>query len=105
MIGVSIHWTFRVISDVDLFAHADRVTEALLELEQSTPALLDSAVSADRRRGVVEIEVSASGQSEDEAVAAGQDAVTAAIRAAGAELVSMVPTGLETTRLEPALKA
>ncbi|MGQ0773354.1 MAG: hypothetical protein ACT4NY_02880 [Pseudonocardiales bacterium] len=105
MIGVTIHWKFRVISDVDLFEHADRVAEALLELERSTPALVDSAVSADRRMGIVEIEVSASGQSEDEAVTTGQDAVTAALRATGAALVTMVPTSLETKRLEPALKA
>jgi len=64
--------------------------------------VLDSAVSVDRGLRVVEIEVSASGQSEDEAVEAGQSAVTAAIRAAGAELVWLLPTDLRTTRLAPA---
>lgn len=101
-IGVAIHWKFRAAGTVDIFEFADRVTEALLELERSTPAVLDSAVSVDRGQRVVEIEVSSSGQSEDEAVEAGQSAVTAAIRAAGAELVSLLPTDLRTTRLAPA---
>ncbi|MGH3928664.1 MAG: hypothetical protein ACRDTF_01640 [Pseudonocardiaceae bacterium] len=102
MIGVSIHWKFRVISDVDLFVHADRVTEALLELERSIPALRDSAVSADRGQGTLEIDVSASAESEDEAMVAGQAAVTAAIRAAEGEPEWLLPTGLETKRMAPA---
>lgn len=95
-VGVGIHWTFRVIGDVDLFEHADAVTEALLEQEKHSPGVLDSAVSADRERRVVEIEVTAEGA---EAVATGQAAVTAAVRAAGAEVVSLVPTDLSTTVL------
>ncbi|MFN2495633.1 MAG: hypothetical protein ABR608_06975 [Pseudonocardiaceae bacterium] len=59
-VGVAIHWTFRVVvSDIDLFKVADLLTEALLELERSTPGVLASAVSADRGRGIVEIEVTA----------------------------------------------
>lgn len=101
-IGVAIHWKFRAVGTVDLFEFADRVTEALLELELSTPTVLDSAVSADRGQRVVEIEVSASGQSEDEAVATGQVAVQSAITAAGGEFASLLPTDLHTTRLAPA---
>ena len=75
-VGVAIHWTFRVVvSDIDLFEVANLLTETLLELERSTPGVLDSAVSADRDRGIVEIEVTTSGRSEDDAVATGQSAV------------------------------
>ncbi|MGH3902741.1 MAG: hypothetical protein ACRDTE_00840 [Pseudonocardiaceae bacterium] len=98
-IGVGIHWKYRVVSDVDLFAHAERLTEALLELETATPGLQDSAVSADRGQGVIEVEVSAVGQSEDEAIVIGQAAVDAAISAAGGELRSLLPTSLETSRM------
>lgn len=98
-VGVAIHWTFQVVGGTDLFAHADAVTEALLEQEKLPPGVLDSAVSADRGRGVMEIEVTASGHSESAAVTAGQAAVTAAIQAAGGELV---PTDLRTTLLASA---
>ncbi|MGH3771407.1 MAG: hypothetical protein ACRDRW_08445 [Pseudonocardiaceae bacterium] len=97
-VGVGIHWTFLVIGDVDLFEHADAVTEALLEQEKHAPGVLDSAVSADRERRVVEIEVTAQGADDAEAVATGQ----AAVMAAGAEVVSRVPTDLRTTALAPA---
>ncbi|MGH3823102.1 MAG: hypothetical protein ACRDRA_09765 [Pseudonocardiaceae bacterium] len=101
-VGVGIHWTFRVIGDVDLFEYADAVTEALLEQEKRSPGVLDSAVSVDRERKVVEIEVTAEGADDAEAVATGQAAVTAAVQAAGAEVVSLVPTDLSTTVLAPA---
>ncbi|MGH4013160.1 MAG: hypothetical protein ACRDSL_04360 [Pseudonocardiaceae bacterium] len=95
-VGVNIHWTFRVIaSDTDLFEVGDQLTEALLEQER-VPGVLDSTVSVDRGKGTVEIEVTASGQSRDEAVTVGQAAITAAIEAAGGRPASMLPTGLET---------
>lgn len=97
-IGVGIHWKYRVVSDVDLFACADRLTEALLELDTSTPGLQDSAVSVDRGQGIIEVEVSAAGQSEDDAIAIGQAAVEAAIRTVGGELATLLPTSLETSR-------
>jgi len=97
-----MHWTFLVIGEVDLFGHADAVTEALLEQEKHTPGVLDSAVAVDRRRRVVEIEVTARGADDAEAIATGQAAVTAAVRAAGAEVVSLVPTDLSTTVLASA---
>lgn len=98
-IGVGIHWKYRVVGDMDLFAYADRLTEALLALETSTPGLQDSAVSVDRGKGVIEIEVSAVGSSEDEAIVLGQAAVEDAISAAGGELRSLLPTSLETSRM------
>jgi hypothetical protein len=98
-VDVSIHWTFLVIGDVDLFEHADAVTEALLEQEKHTLGVLDSAVAAGRRRRVVEIEVTARGSNDAEAIATGQAAVTAAVRSAGAEVVSLMPTDLSTTVL------
>lgn len=33
-ISITLHWTFHVTDTEDLFGHADRVTEALLELER-----------------------------------------------------------------------
>lgn len=97
-IGVGIHWKYRVITDGDLFDHADRLMQTLLALEDSTPGLQDSAVSADRGEGVVEIEVSAVADTEDEAIKIGQDAVAAAIRNVGGSVVSL-PTSLETSPL------
>ena len=95
-IGVGIHWKYRVITDMDLFDHADRLMQALLALEKSTPGLQDSAVSADRGEGVVEIEVSAVADTEDEAIKIGQDAVATAISNVGGAVASL-PTSLETS--------
>jgi hypothetical protein len=102
-----IHWRFTVEGQVDLFECADAVTTALLEQEQGTPEVRDSAVSADRGGRVMEIEVTVQASSEHEAIAIGQ----AAIHAAGLstvwwpshdEVVSLLPTDLQTTRLPTA---
>lgn len=95
-VGVGIHWKYRVLSDVDLFAYADRLAEALLDLEATIPGLKDSAVSVDRAGRLLEIEVSAEGAQRDDAIKAGQAAVQAAIKASGTEVV---PTDLATTAL------
>lgn len=97
-VGVGIHWKFQVLGDVDLFAHADAITESLLA-QESKAGVVDSAVSVDRRQGIIEIEVSAVGDTENEAIAAGQAAVMAAIRSVGGDVVSLVPTDLSTTPL------
>ena len=31
-VGVGIHWTYRVITEMDLFDHADRLMQALLAI-------------------------------------------------------------------------
>lgn len=110
-VGMFIHWTFKLVGDGDLFKHADLLTEALLEQEQCTPEVKDSAVSADRGNAVVEIELSVVAASEDEALAIGQSAIRAALHAVGGgtpqwpthdEVVSVLPTNLETKPLAPA---
>lgn len=98
-VGVGIHWKYRVVSDIDLFTYADRLTEALLALEASNPGLQDSAVSADCGNGIIEIEVSAVGSSEDEAIVLGQAAVENAINTASGKMRSLLPTSLETSRM------
>jgi hypothetical protein len=52
---VAIHWSFIVGEPVDLFDHADRVTEALVDQERCTPEVVHSVVSADRGERVLEI--------------------------------------------------
>ena len=110
-VGIFIHWKFKVVSDDELFKHADLLTEALLEQERCTPEVKDSAVSADRGGAVVEIELSVVAASEDEALAVGQSAVRAALHASGwstpqwpthNEMRSLLLTNLETTPLSPA---
>ena len=56
-------------------------------------------MSVDRGQGIIEVEVSATGQSEDEAIEVGQAAVEAAIRVVGGELATLLPTSLETSRM------
>ncbi|MGH3753573.1 MAG: hypothetical protein ACRDRP_12900 [Pseudonocardiaceae bacterium] len=110
-VAMFIHWRFTVEGEVDLFERADAVTAALLEQEQCTPKVQDSAVSADRGGRVMEIEVTVQAASENEAIAIGQAAIRSAIHAAGLstswwpshdEVVSLLPTGLQTTRLSTA---
>jgi hypothetical protein len=107
-VDMFIHWTFVVEGERDLFVGADAVTDALVDQEKCTLELLDSAVSADRGARTVEIEVTVRAASENEAIAVGHAAVRAAIHAAGgstpdwpshAEAMSLLPTGLETTRV------
>lgn len=107
-VAMFIQWKFTVDGQVDLFEHADAVTKALLEQEQCTPEVLDSAVSADRAGRVMEIDVTVRATSEDEAIAVGQAAIRSAIHAAGGgtahwpshdDLVSLLPTDLQTTRV------
>lgn len=52
---MAIHWSFIVGEPVDLFDHADRVTEALVDQERCTPEVVHSVVSADRGERVLEI--------------------------------------------------
>lgn len=110
-VGVFIHWTFKVVGGGDLFKQADALTEALLEQERCTPEVKDSAVSADRAGAVVEIELTVMAASEDDALAKGQAAIRAALHATGwgtpewpthDEMMSLLPTNLETTPLAPA---
>ncbi|MGH3834902.1 MAG: hypothetical protein ACRDSF_04235 [Pseudonocardiaceae bacterium] len=111
-VAMLIHWTFTVGGEADLLEHADAVTEALLEQERCTPeVVMDSAVSADRSERVVEIEVSVQAASEHEAIAIGQAAIRSAIHAAGGsteqwpshnQMVALLPTDLQTTRLTSA---
>lgn len=106
-----IQWGFTVGGQADLFEQADAVTEALLDQERCTPEVLDSAVSADRGKRAIEIEVTVQASSEHEAIAIGQAAIRSAIHAAGGDtpqwpthddVVSMLPTSLETTRVTAA---
>jgi hypothetical protein len=108
-VDMFIQWTFAVEDEGDLFTCADAVTEALVDQEKCAPALLDSAVSADRGAQTIEIEVTVRAASENGAIAVGHAAVRAAIHAAGgstpdwpshAEVMSLLPTGLQTTRVE-----
>lgn len=110
-VAIFIHWRFTVQGHVDLFAHADAVTKALLEQERCTPEVMDSAVSADRSGRIMEIEVTVQAASEHEAIAIGQAAIRSAIHTAGGstaqwpshdEVVSLLPTDLQTTRLTSA---
>lgn len=107
-VDMFIHWTFVVEGRNDLFGFADAVTAALLDQERCTPEVLDSAVSADRETRAVEIEVTVRAGSENEALAVGHAAVRSAIHAVGgatpdwpshAEVMSLLPTGLQTTRV------
>jgi hypothetical protein len=107
-VSMFIHWTFAVAGSGDVFGHADAVTEGLLEQERCTPEITDSAVSADRSKRVMEIEVTVQASSEHEAIAVGQAAIRSAIHAAGLgtpwwpsheDLVSLLPRDLQTTRL------
>lgn len=107
-VGMFIHWTFVVgpaRPDVDLFEHGDRLTERLLEQEECTPELRDSAVSVDRGKGHVEIEASVEADTPEDAIGIGQAAIRAALHAAGTstpnwpthdELVTLLPTELKT---------
>ncbi len=110
-VAMFIHWKFTVEGHVDLFGCADAVTTTLLEQEQCTPEVRDSAVSACRSGRVMEIEVTVQAASEYEAIAIGQAAIRSAIHAAGLstawwpnhdEVVSLLPTDLQTTRLSTA---
>lgn len=109
-VSIFIHWTFTVTGTIDVFEHADAITEALLEQERCTPEIADSAVSADRSKRVVEIEVTVQASSEHEAIAVGQAAIRSAIHVAGLgtpwwpsheDLVSLLPRALQTTVLVP----
>lgn len=55
--------------------------------------------SADRGKGIIEIEVSAVGSSEDEAIVLDQAAVENAISTASGKMRSLLPTSLETSRM------
>lgn len=110
-VAMLIHWRFAVEGGGDLFEHANAVTEALLDQERCTPEVADSAVSADRSGRVIEIEVTVRASSEHEAIAVGQAAIRSAVHGAGLstpwwpsheDLVSLLPTALQTTRLSPA---
>lgn len=107
-VDMFIHWTFVVEGSGDLFAWADAVTEALLAHERCTAEVLDSAVSADRGERTIEIEVTVRAGSEYEAITVGHAAVRSAIHAVGGstpdwpshvEVVSLLPTGLQTARV------
>ncbi|MEY8040960.1 hypothetical protein [Saccharopolyspora cebuensis] len=101
-----IHWKFSVPSaSVDLFEHADRLTEALLDQEECTPQFTDSAVSVDRGEGIVEVEASVKAATSDEGIAVGQAAIRTALHACGVstpfwpshdELLTLLPRNLET---------
>ena len=110
MMGVDmfIHWTFLVEGSGDLFEWADTVTQALLDQGQCTPQVLDSAVSADRDKSTIEVEVTVRADLEHEAIAVGHAAVRSAIHAVGGstpdwpshdEVMSLLPTALETARV------
>jgi hypothetical protein len=55
-VAVHIHWRFAAKRSGDLFEYANAVTEALLDQEQCTHEVEDSAVSDDRSKRVMEIE-------------------------------------------------
>lgn len=100
MTTVAIHWTFCVSGDGDLSELGDAITDALIAQETPGSGLLDNAVSVDRGRGVLEVEVTAEGAAQHEAIEAGQRAVETALRVAGGRLV---PTTLSTTPLARAV--
>jgi hypothetical protein len=82
-VTISTHGEFVVSADAgeDVDAHTDRVMEALLALEDDN--LTDSAVGVDLGTGLVEVEVTARGETFEDAVATADAAIRTAIHAAG----------------------
>jgi hypothetical protein len=85
--------------------------DALVDQQECTPAVKDFAVSVDAGKSTIEIEATVEDESFDSAVALGQAVIRAAIHETGAgtptwpthdEILSMVPTDLQTSATEAA---
>jgi len=83
MVTISAHREFVVSGDPDddVDGHTDRFMEELLALEDDK--LTDSAVGVDLGTGLVEIEVTARGETFEEALSIADAAIRTAIHAAG----------------------
>lgn len=83
MVTISAHREFVVSGDPgdDIDEHTDRFMEELLALEDDK--LTDSAVGVNLATGLVEIEVTASGETFEEALSRADAAIRTAIHAAG----------------------
>lgn len=107
-VRVHAHWVFIADGDGDLFEYCDKVMRALLQQERCLDGFVDSAVSADAARAVMEIEADISGDDLSQAIAEGHAAVRAALHSAGigtpdwpshGEALSMVLKDLRTEQL------
>ena len=83
MILVAQTIVLKVEGPDDLFDAADNVTEALVELEESHPALKDSTVSVDKSIMEVTIQVSVAAETLEEAQAIGDSCIRSAIHTSG----------------------
>ena len=83
MILVVISTDLRVEGPGDLFEAADNVAEALIDLEESHPALKDSTVSVDGNLNQVTIELSVRAETLEEAAEIGDGCLRAAIHTSG----------------------
>lgn len=83
MVTISAHREFVVSGDPgdDVDEHTDRFMDELLALEDEN--LTDSAVGVDLGTGLVEIEVTARGETFEDAMALADAAIRTAIHAAG----------------------
>lgn len=82
-VGLSGEFTVRHISREQLEAQCGTVMEALLELEGTGCGITSSAVSLDLATFTVTIEVEATGEDFDEAVAVADSCIRSAIHKAG----------------------
>lgn len=73
----------RVRGSGDLFEAADNVAEALIDLEESHPALEDSTVSVDGNLNQVTIDLSVRAETLEEAAKIGDACLRAAIHTTG----------------------
>ncbi|MFD5249016.1 hypothetical protein ACFWIW_31040 [Amycolatopsis sp. NPDC058340] len=107
-VTVHAHWVFIADGDGDLFGYCDKVMRALLEQERCLDGFVDSAVSADGGRAVMEIEADVSGDDLSHAIAKAHAAVRSALHSVGigtpdwpthGEAMSMVLKDLRTEQL------
>ena len=76
----TVHLTqFFTTDSPRMFDECDSLMAELLRREEGDPTVRDAAVSADSAIGVVEVEVSADGESEQDAVQAGLARILAAV--------------------------
>jgi hypothetical protein len=82
-VAVHSHWTFIVNAGLDLFSLGDKIMRAMLDQEKCTSTFVDSAVSVDSARGLMEIEADTTGGDLSEAIATAQAVVRAALHEVG----------------------
>ena len=94
MFRVQVDIGVKSASDVPAAAHGTRVMEALADLDESNPDLLDWAFGEDTEQGRFEFDLTVTAGNQEEAVALSHAVIRTAIHAAGG--------GGEPARLEDA---